>query len=244
MIYRQSFSVDTRDMDPNNQCRPSALLGFLQETASVAAAELRVDRDQVLEKYNVFWMVARMWYRLDRPLRYGDEVTIETWHRGVRAASSYRDFDMFQNGKKVGEAVSLWVLADGTTHKLAPMTQIVEFEGTDGGDRCKTLRVPKLRLPEVLTLEESRRLHYSDEDVNGHVNNARYADFLCDALHLEKLGGNRFVSQLQLDYLAECLPGETLNLAVAEQDDRRYVQGTDEAGNHRFNGFLTLQELT
>ncbi|MEG2421334.1 MAG: thioesterase, partial [Oscillospiraceae bacterium] len=188
MIYEGTYLVDTRDIDPFGQCRPSAILGFLQETASMAALALHVDRDALIEKYHLFWMVARIWYRLDRPLRWNERITIQTWHRGGKGASSYRDFDLLVDGKPVGEAVSLWVLADMETHKLARMSGITEFIATDGGDRCKERMLPKLRLPEELQLEESRRLHYGDADVNGHVNNARYADFLCDTLHLETMG--------------------------------------------------------
>ncbi|MEG2421843.1 MAG: thioesterase, partial [Oscillospiraceae bacterium] len=129
-------------------------------------------------------------------------------------------------------------------HKLARMSGITEFTATDGGDRCKEQMLPKLRLPEELQLEESRRLHYGDADVNGHVNNARYADFLCDTLHLETMGAGRFVSQLQLGYLAECRPGEQLNLYTAQEGEKRYVRGTDQQKTPRFDGFLTLGELT
>ena len=93
-------------------------MGMLQEAATQAACALHVSRDEMLERYNSFWMLARLWYRLDVPLSWGDTVHIRTWHRGGRGASTYRDFDLFVNGQPVGEAVSTWVLADAATHKL------------------------------------------------------------------------------------------------------------------------------
>ena len=44
-------------------------------------------------------------------------------------------------------------------------------------------------------------MRYSDTDINGHVNNTRYADFVCDALELENLSQDRFLSQMQIGYL-------------------------------------------
>ena len=50
-------------------------------------------------------------------------------------------------------------------------------------------------------------MHYSDTDVNGHVNNTRYADFACDAVELDKLPPEQFLAEMQIGYLAECRPG-------------------------------------
>lgn len=111
------------------------------------------------------------------------------------------------NGQPVGEAVSTWVLADAATHRLARMSRITEFQDTDGGPLCKERTLSRVRLPETMEHADSRAMHYSDTDVNGHVNNVRYVDFLCDALHMERLGPSRFVSSLQVGYLAECVAG-------------------------------------
>lgn len=243
VFYERSFRVDSRDVDPFNQCRPSALLGYLQEAATEAACALHVSREEMIDKYHVFWMLARMWYRLDRPLFWDDTVTIRTWHRGDKGASMYRDFDLFRDGERVGEAVSVWVLADLDTHKLFRLSNVEEFAGTDGGELCKDKRLTGLRMPEGLTLAEHRTLHYSDADINGHVNNVRYADFACDALHLERLDGRQYVSQLQLCYLAECRPGEAIDLLTGQSEGRQLVQGMGEEGKIRFDAALTLDNL-
>ena len=124
VVYECEYMVDSRDIDPWYRCRPSGLMGMLQEAATQAACALHVSRDEMLERYNSFWMLARLWYRLDVPLSWGDTVHIRTWHRGGRGASTYRDFDLFVNGQPVGEAVSTWVLADAATHKLARPTNV------------------------------------------------------------------------------------------------------------------------
>lgn len=91
---------------------------------------------------------------------------------------------------------------------------------------------------------DSRAMHYSDTDVNGHVNNVRYVDFLCDALHMERLGSSRFVSSLQVGYLAECMAGETIELYTGQAGGLWYVHGADQAGKSRFDGAVELAELT
>lgn len=243
MYFEGDYPIDSRDVDPWNHCKPSGLMGILQEAAVAAACELHASRPEMMEKYNLFWMLARMWYRLDRPLKWNETLSIRTWHRGGSGASSYRDFDLFVDGKPVGEAVSVWVLADADTHRLARMSKIEEFQGTDGGELCKDKSLSRFKLPQEMAAAEHRAMHYSDTDINGHVNNVRYADFICDAIRMDQLGQDFYVSALQVDYLAECMAGETITLFTGEQDGLRYVRGADAAGKSRFEGAVTLTPL-
>ena len=242
-VYEREYRVDSRETDPWYNCRPSGVLGFLQEAATAAACALHASRDEMLDKYNAFWMLARVWYRLEEPLKWGERLRIRTWHRGGRGASSYRDFDLFVNDAPVGEAVSLWVLANAQTHKLVRMAGIEEFQGTDGGALCKTRLLNKVRMPPDMTCAGTRSFRYSDLDVNGHVNNVRYADIVCDALHLERMGAERFVSSLQVGYQAECRVGETVDLTTGSDGGAQYVHGADGAGKTRFDAMLTLSDL-
>ena len=98
MYFERGYPIDSRDVDPWNHCKPSGLMGILQEAAVAAACELHASRPEMMEKYNLFWMLARMWYRLDRPLKWNETLSIRTWHRGGSGASSYRDFDLFVDG--------------------------------------------------------------------------------------------------------------------------------------------------
>ncbi len=241
MYFEDTYRVGARDTDPFNQCRPSSILNFLQEAATDAAAELHVSRDEIIANYNCFWMLARIWYRLDKPLYWDDKLTVRTWHRGGKGVSMYRDFDLYCNGEHIGEAVSVWVLADMDTHKLKKLTEVEEFKLTTGGDLCKNIMLHRVRFPEKMTLTEKRLLHYSDCDVNVHVNNVRYADFACDAIRLDQAGEGKFVSSVQLSYLKECRAGETIDLFSGEKDGFLYVRGADSTEVDRFEAEISLK---
>ena len=233
-IYEHKILIDSRDVDGRGYCKASALLGHLQEAATQAAEEGGFTRQALLERYNGFWMLTRMWFHLDRPLKWEEEVTIRTWHRGGRRATLYRDYDLYVDGQRVGEGVSAWVLADLNTRKLLRLDQVKEMEDTDGGDCAKTRTLSKLRRPPELTEAELRPMRYSDTDINGHVNNTRYADFICDAMEMDRLAGDAFVEEMQIGYLAECRPGEVLSLCTAPAETGFFVYGLDKEGKTRF----------
>lgn len=241
MYFEDRYLIDSREVDHQSQCRPSAVLGFLQETATTAANALGTGRETMLERHNCFWMLARIWVELDRPLLWKEELRVRTWHRDPKGASIYRDFDLYVDGKPVGQAVSTWVLADYDTHKLVRMDTIPELRGTHGGAGLeKTVTLSRLRLPEGMEPAEQRRLHYSEADMNGHVNNTRYADFACDALRLEGLRDGAFVREMRIGFLAECRPGEVLDLAVGRREETGFVRGVGPDGRARFEAAVTI----
>lgn len=242
MYFEYSYRVDTRDTDPFSQCRPSALLGFLQEAAVDAAEKLHVGREELMTTQNCFWMLARMWYRLDRPLHWNDTILVRTWHRGGKTATMYRDFDLYVEGERIGEAVSMWVLADLDTRKLVRMSQLPQMEGTDGGELIKPIHLTKLRPTVDLTPARERLLRYSDADINGHVNNTRYADLACDAIDLHVIGEGKYVSELQIGYVKETKPGQSLTLLTGSEGDTYFVRGLRGEEDH-FDAMVKLKNI-
>ena len=242
-FYDVDLRVDSRDVDLFNQCRPSALLGILQEAATQAALALGVDGPRLLKNYNCLWMVTRTWAELDAPLHWNDAVRVKTWHRGASGASTYRDFDLFRDGRPVGQGVMQWVMVDVDSRKLFRIKDLTEFEGTDGGELNKSIKLHRVAMPEAFDARVQRDLRYSDTDINGHVNNIHYADYACDSLHLERMEPGKFVRSLQIGYVSECRAGETLWVDTAVRGDEWFARGEGEDGKERFDFSLTLGNL-
>lgn len=237
-VYEHTVRLTGVDTDGHGICKASALLNHLQIAATLAAEDGKFGRELLIERYGGFWMLARSWFRLERPLRWEDQLTIRTWHRGNKGAMMYRDYDILVDDRLVGESVSAWVLANVETRRLMRLSAIQELAGTGGGELCKNRLLNKIRAPQDLRRTEQRLMRYSDTDINGHVNNIRYADFACDAVDMDRLEEERFLSQMQIDYLAECRPGELLDLETGQEGEELYVQGTDQEGKPRFEAAL------
>ena len=69
-----------------------------------------------------------------------------------------------------------------------------------------------------------RKIVYSDIDFNGHMNNTKYPDMVCDFLPDMK---DRWVSSFSISYLKEGTYGDTLDIyrapAVADFGDESYL---------------------
>ena len=75
------------------------------------------------------------------------------------------------------------------------------------------------------------------------MNNVKYADYICDALEMEQLVQDCFVSSFQVGYQRECRAGEEVSLYTGRADGTLFVHGVDGGGTTRFDGVLTLDKI-
>ena len=156
--------------------------------------------------------------------------------------ATYRDFDIFRDGKLIGQGVAQWVMVDADTHKLFRLRDVTEFQGTDGGERNKSIKLHRVPMPKEFGMAGKRYLGYSDTDINGHINNSHYADYACDALHMERNGKGKYIREIQISYISECRAGEELSMATAVEGEHLFARGIGPEGEVRFEYAMTLAD--
>ena len=82
------------------------------------------------------------------------------------------------------------------------------FEGRPSNGECHWCHAPIRPM-----------LRYCDVDVNGHVNNTRAGDWICDMLGPERLKG-RPIRHLVINYSREITGGDPVDLSLTLRDDR------------------------
>ncbi len=89
-----------------------------------------------------------------------------------------------------------------------------------------------------------RVIGYSDIDVNGHLNNCKYIDFIMDCFPRE-VHRERRVASIEINFVHEALPGHTVAIyreAVPASPDLRYIEGVNTASSEVvFRAQLELQ---
>jgi len=215
----------------------------MQNIATDHANSFGLGGDKMVADYGAVWMMARMYVRLSRPIANGDELRLTTWHRGAdKTAVVNRDFDIFAGDERIGEAVISWVIVDVALRKLVKPLALTIVADSPVPRVVKDIVPAKIKPPEHMTQEMTRIVRYSDTDLNGHMNNTKYVDIACDAVQYEKLAG-KFISEVQINYMQECFPGEELMISRGEQDGLEYVRGADKEGKVRFDVGLRIEDI-
>ena len=207
--YRENVTLSTRDCDFTSSWRPSALLEALQETAGAHSSLLGAGRHELL-RMDIAWVLTRLEIVMYRYPKLGETVSVETFPMPARRWFFPRYFVLTDaKGDQVGCAGSLWVLMDlKTRHMVKPDAVLCLMP--DNSDLMAPLGLPG-PVNEVggTITEGSLEPVYSDLDANGHVNNARYMDWCCNALGLDTLRQME-LSRFAVNYDNECLPGQSV----------------------------------
>ena len=162
----------------------------------------------------------------------GSRLSIETFPMPLRRWFFPRYF-VFRDeeGAQVGAAGTLWVLFDLEKRCMVAPGDVAGAI-PDNSDLTPPLGVPG-PVPRLTgeTAASARTPVYSELDVNGHVNNARYADWLCDALGLEVMREYR-VKTMRLSYAAEIRPGQSMELRLVRDGLAYHLTGSHEGKTH------------
>ena len=226
-IYEKDYFVGSGETDVFNLCRPSSLLIFMQDAATAHGELVGLTRNELIEKYNTVWVLARLKYELNKPISNGDTVNLKTWNRGLKGVTWCRDFSLCVNGENVGRATQVWVLADVQTHRIKRLSGIDVLSPQSAVSFPEyEVDIGKLVHRDNLTFAFEKVIRYSDLDMNEHLNNTKYADLCCDAVNYNELP-KKFLSGLQINYLQECRFGEHIAInRTTTSDARKYICGT------------------
>ncbi len=237
--YTDSFSVSSLDTDAAYECRPSALFGFLQKAITGHSQKIGTSRDDVLAKYNSYWMILRTWVRLQRPIIWGETLTVNVMVRHPHGTRLYRDCDLYIGDEHVGEATTVWVLANRKTKRPINLEHLPELPTADPPG-AKDITLSRIVFPDNMELHDQRKLYYSDTDINGHINNTKYVDLASDAAELDKRPHGVFMQEIIISYVNECFAGEQLSLYRGKADGKLYIHGIGPDGTDRFDCIIRM----
>lgn len=238
MDYKMPLEITSYDVGAENTLRLSAILRYQQEAAERQLAPMGMGWSALMEKGIVF--VTSRWHACIRRLpAMGERVILTTWHRERKGPRFLRCYEWRDEaGNLLLNGVMQFALVSVDGHRLLRGDEFDAFGLPSQPERTVDCPDPgKFRLPE-LTPAWDMTLRWSYTDRNGHVNNTRYADLLCDAL---PGGMERPMAEVQLYFAGESRLGECISLSAAAEGGTEYVRG--KVGDRLvFDGCVTFRE--
>ena len=214
-MYTTTFPVTTLHVDRFGRCKPSSLLRFAQDAAGEHCNLLGTDWDSMAKK-NYFWAVIRQKMEITRLPKTGETVTVKTWPMPTTRVAYPRATEGYDaEGNLLFKVISVWVIMDMTSRAMV-------LPGKSGIDVPGTITGTELKAPAGIPAIDgshstSRTVCFSDLDVNGHMNNTRYLDWLCDLLPSE-FHREHPMKAVTICYMSEALEGQSLQLSWNEGD--------------------------
>ena len=106
--YTSAYPMAFREMDCRGLCRPTILPELMQDTATIHAEQMGMGRRVLLQKARAIFMLSRLYYFLNRPVRPGGDGG--GLHLAARRPGRHLVPGFFadRQGVSLGRATSCW----------------------------------------------------------------------------------------------------------------------------------------
>ncbi len=234
--YEQSFYIKSFDIDFNQDLKLSMLFSYLQNIAEEHATLLGVGYDHLVND-GIAWILSRSKLDIKRMPKWKETIKIKTWAKGIDRLFALRDFLVYDSsGNVIISVTQNWLLI--SMKNLRPL----KIESLGGFLNDSTLhaideKLDKLIIPEDANVVDriTKDIRTSDIDINLHVNNAKYADWILDMLVDEFLNKEK-IESVEINFLSEIKINSRIELIKSKDSNGViYVESKElESGKINF----------
>ena len=159
------------------------------------------------------FILTRLTLKFYQPIRPAEIITAQTWVSDGKGLNFPRYFRLQkQDGSVAAEGASSWLLLDLAT-RLPKRVSDFDY-GFEGEDPLPFATPRRFVTPAEMVEVGLRKIVYSDIDYNGHMNNTRYPDMICDYLPEGSVGR---MHTMHLEFAREAKFGSTLRVLRGER---------------------------
>jgi len=192
LSWNQAFNLSVFHVDHRGLANFYTYFNLMQEAAMQHAHHNKFGLDKMRSE-NKIWVVTRFELQLSEQLAWGDDIEIETWSRGLIGATAHREFSLYKfanpgEKKLIGRACSIWVPID---LQLRTVTSInpQDLAHVSLKEKTHEIKPRKIEFDEKLFQSVNQlTAKPSDIDLNQHVNNAKYVQWIYDSIAMNEHG--------------------------------------------------------
>ena len=230
MIYQHDKKINFYDLDAEGNMKLTALLKYINDASWYSAEAIGVGMRDTL-KYDMVFLMQRFGIKIFNIPKMDETIKIRTWPgQSTRSAFKRQGVICSAGDEVIIEWESLWVLIDINERRIKRPNQLpIEFPTY--GKQGVEIAAKKIKIPTTTKLASYHHIvQYSELDVNGHMNNAIYADLVTNILaKIEKHSMNSH-KEVQFNYVNEAKLYDEILVECHCSVDTIYITGIcDEA---------------
>ena len=223
--YIDKYTIPCYDTDASWRLKPTSFMNLAQEAAGRHAVYLGFGYDDLI-KTNTAWILSRVHVEFVDTPKWREEITLNTWHKGLNRLFFLRDFLITDNeGRTRVKATTSWLVLNLETRRLVRDPNLME-EGAVCTENVIDTPAEKVQMPKDAKAELVRRhtVSYSDIDTNGHTNNAMYMQWSMNSVGYD-ITSTRAVKEFTINFNHETKAGDVVDIyrVSVEKEDGLHV---------------------
>ena len=230
-LWQKEYFLRASDFDKFRHIKPSSVLDLFQDAAGQHANELGVGFEEMFER-SLIWVLTRVKFKiLSEPENY-QKVIVKTWPLEPNRITYRREYSIEnENGELLIGGSSEWVVVHSEKRRFVSANDLYPFaDGFHTEIMCeeKLSKIPDFQAEtEPYVINSS----FSELDINNHVNNTKYANYVLDAINPQS---SNLLKEFQIDYRKEVLEGTKLYIHHSKQEKTIFAKGQNDDGDIMF----------
>ena len=231
-ILVEEYVVPTYHVDFDRKITVPNLLLLLQEAAWKHANQHGFGYTHLQEK-GAFWVLAKLRLVMYRYPLWRDALRIETWGKAPELLTAFRDFEGFgREGDKLFAATSAWHILSISGNR----PQSMEFfknafpiaEGKHAIEE-KPAKIPAAKNPQQAL---PATVLPSDIDMNLHVNNTRYVQWILDRFDFDFLRQHQ-LKEMEVNFLSQAKMGDDYVITTGRLSHNEFISSVLCGDEHK-----------
>jgi|GEM_PF-816147 len=212
-VIKFDYLVSALDTNPNGIARITSLLDFCQNTAWRHYHYVESVIGKILDD-NQGWLLSKLIIDIDEYPDWGSTVFVETWAPGLERVTAFRNFLIKDKNDKIyAKAFTTWVVVDINRGRLVRLDAFNERWPFGPEKVVVEGGVSKINSYDDILYSKIFKAKYSDIDVNKHVNNVKYIEWIIDNYDYNFLE-NHYVKKLEVNFISETVCGDEVAVGL------------------------------
>lgn len=219
--YTEHLSIKSYQTNQYGQASIASIFNILIEAAWAHAQVMDWGYDS-LKSINLFWVLSRMYFQIEKYPAWQDKITLDTWSSGTDGIYAYREYIVEnEKGEILLKASSAWLILDLETHKIFRLSDYrATFPKRIDSKACRN---PKRIKPTIHTeVLKYYPVLFSELDINQHFNSVKSVERVLDDFGIEFLNSNE-PAELEVNYLKEGQDGDFIAVTRTKLSDNEYL---------------------
>lgn len=210
-IWEESYPIRFYEVGADKKLTVPNLCNFIQNSSADHINHLGVGLAD-LQRDNNTWVLSRMLLHINALPSWSDLVKLQTWQVCRHKLFAVRDYQISgADGQPVANATSSWLVLNrerrrpvcckGYMEKMAPVAERRAISSF--AEKVKDLA------EEAVQITSPVQVSPSDIDMNGHVNNVKYLQWILENMSRAGVSSSHSM-EIEVNYMGESFLGDSL----------------------------------
>lgn len=223
MIDTNTYKIGLKDCNQNGFLTIKNMISLMLDVSFDQAGKV----EKNIDMYNFAWMLYSWDLEIKRPIRDQEKIQISTIPTHMKRFYAYREFFIKKDGEILASAFAKFILFD--KEKLRPAIIGKDLEDAYGREK-QSLFEKKVKRKDNFDTSQDIYIRKADKDINGHVNNALYFDYIKEIYRFM----DENISFIKMVYKNEIRDEKKICLSYKNIDKRSSFSIDSPGENHAY----------